>query len=301
MGDPCGIGPEVTAKALKKFKNNAVQLTLIGDEVVFQRYFKGIQANFLDLKILDPKNFKPGQPNPQSDRASIAYLNAAIELLKNKSISGLVTAPLSKEAVGRTGISFQGHTEYLAEAFQVKKFGMLFVTPKLKTIIVTRHIPVNEVSRTLNPQNIFETIELVDQTLREFFKIPQPIIAVCGLNPHAGEGGTIGKEEIEKILPAIRQAVSVGIEATGPFAADTLFTSHNLKKMDAVVAMYHDQGLIPVKSLFFSEVVNMTAGLPFIRTSPAHGTAYDIAGKNKADASSMFHAIELASRLSHEI
>lgn len=276
LGDPCGIGPQVTAKALKMLPRLRANIVMIGDQ----------------------KGFIPGKPNPASARASLDYLNRAVELLKGNKISALVTAPVSKESISALGVSFEGHTEFLARAFKVKNFGMMFVTRPLKTILVTRHIPLNQVSEAINPRNIFETIQLISLSLRNQFRIKNPRIAVCGLNPHAGEGGMIGEEERTKIVPAIKRARKAGIDAFGPLAADTLFCGPVIRGYDAAVAMYHDQGLIAIKSLYFSKVVNLTVGLPFVRTSPAHGTAFDIAGKNKADPSSMLEAIKLAARLS---
>lgn len=280
LGDPCGIGPEVTAKALKMLPRLRADIVIIGDQKGFLKYFT------------------PGKPNAISARASLDYLNKAVELLKEKKIRALVTAPVSKESINALGVPFEGHTEFLARAFRRKNFGMMFVTDTLKTILVTRHIPLNQVSEAINPRNIFETIQLISFSLHNQFQIKKPRIAVCGLNPHAGEGGTIGQEEKTKIIPAIKRARDAGIDVFGPLSADTLFCGPVIRGYDAAVAMYHDQGLIAIKSLYFSKVVNLTVGLPFVRTSAAHGTAFDIAGKNKADPSSMLEAIKLAVRLS---
>ncbi len=175
---------------------------------------------------------------------------------------------------------------------------MMFVGDSLRTIIVTRHIPVKKVASALNKKVIVDTICLANNALKKQFQIKNPRLAVCGLNPHAGEGGKIGREEITTIIPAIKACRQKKINVSGPFAADTLFKPSRTKDFDCIVAMYHDQGLIPVKSLYFDQVVNLTIGLPYIRTSPAHGTAFDIAGKNKADSSSMEAAIRLAIQLS---
>ena len=275
-GDPRGIGPEVVAKALKR-KDVA---RLAHFEII------GEHQSHLTAQL--------------AGKLSLNSLKFAVRLLKDKKIEALVTAPVSKEAISLVEPSFQGHTEFLAQAFGVKNVGMLFVADKLRTIIVTRHIPLNKVSQSINRKNILETITLTHDALVNQFLISHPRIAVCGLNPHAGEGGTIGKEEIEKIIPAIKDARRKRINVDGPFAADTLFTSNKIHHYDAVVAMYHDQGLIPIKALAFQKAVNVTIGLPFIRTSPAHGTAFDIAGKNKADPSSMIEAIKLAVRLAKQ-
>jgi 4-hydroxythreonine-4-phosphate dehydrogenase len=195
-------------------------------------------------------------------------------------------------------MQFPGHTEYLARAFDAKRVGMMFVSNRLKTIIVTRHIPLRRVHLNVTTKNVFDTICLAEKALKQHFRIRRPKLAVCGLNPHAGEKGEIGDEEITQIIPAIRKAKQKNIIVTGPLPADTLFAPERSNKYDAIIAMYHDQGLIPIKTLYFSELVNLTVGLPFIRTSPAHGTAFDIAGKNKADPSSMAAAIKLAAELS---
>ena len=173
----------------------------------------------------------------------------------------------------------------------------MFITDRLKTMVLTRHIPLHKVSVSIRAQDVYEGIRLMVDSLRKYFRKQNPRIAVCGLNPHAGEGGQIGTEELTKIIPAIKRAQKAGIAVTGPWPADTLFIPSRFQRFDAVLAMYHDQGLIPIKALYFSEVVNLTIGLPFVRTSPAHGTAFDIAGKNKADPASMTQAMKLALRL----
>ncbi len=278
LGDLRGVGPEVVAKALDRWDiSRLADFKIIGQPI-----------------ITSPFTAK------HAGQLSLNYLQTAVDLLKKKEIDALVTAPVSKEAISTVDPTFQGHTEFLAKAFGVKNVGMLFVTDELRTIIVTRHIPLKDVSKTINRQNILSTIQLTHHTLQKQFGIPNPHLAVCGLNPHAGEGGTIGREEIQKIIPAIKQAQRKGIDVEGPFAADTLFSSGNSRRYDAVVAMYHDQGLIPIKTLAFRKAVNLTIGLPFVRTSPAHGTAFDIAGKNIADPSSMCEAIKLAVGLSRK-
>lgn len=300
LGDPCGIGPEVVAKALAQSSlKSRAHFVIIGEEQVFRYYSKNQEnCTFIDLKNFPQKNFMIGKSNPVAARASLEYLHKAVELLKEKKITALVTAPVCKGAICALGIPFAGHTEFLADAFKVKNFGMMFVAENLKTILVTRHIPLNAVSRAINSQNIYETINLVYLAFQKYFKIIQPRIAVCGLNPHAGEGGTIGTEEITKIIPAIQKARKKGIHVLGPFPSDTLFSPQFSLEYDAIVVMYHDQGLIPIKAMYFSKLVNLTVGLPFIRTSPAHGTAFNIAGQNKADPSSMVEAIKLAEQLS---
>ncbi len=301
LGDPAGIGPEVTAKALRRRKRSSKEkFVIIGDDLSFKKYFAGLknQLEFLPVRIETRQNYKLGCPNAQSAELSFRFLAKSVELLKNKSIHAVVTAPLSKEYVSASDSAFVGHTEYYAQMFGVQKFDMMFVTKQIKSVIVTRHVPIQKVFQLLTQKKVYESIALAHKSLKEQFGIRRPSIAVCGLNPHAGEGGKIGQEEVKSIIPAIKAAQKLGIKVQGPFAADTMFIPRRCKDFDVIISMFHDQGLIAMKTLYFDSVVNLTIGLPFVRTSPAHGTAYDIAGKNKADASSMFHAIDLAAQLS---
>lgn len=300
MGDPAGIGPEVIAKALSKPSLRRLgRFLIIGDYAVYKKYSPTHFENvfFLDIKPASGKKISIGDPSPSSAKASLLYLDKALELLKQGEIKSLVTAPVCKEAISALGRKFEGHTEYIARYFKIKNFEMMFVAPNLKTVVATRHIPLKDVSRSVTAQNILKTILLTNQGLKEYFHTKNPAIALCGINPHAGENGLMGREEIRTLLPAMRKAKQAGINVCGPFPADTLFYPSHARKFDAIIAMYHDQGLIPVKTLYFDKLVNFTLGLPFIRTSPAHGTAFDIAGKNKADASSMCEAIKLTAQL----
>lgn len=301
LGDPFGIGPEIIKKALHSpALNKSARFLVVGDAIVFSRY-KIKPSKNIELLSIDALKSLPvivGKINTRSARASVLYLEKAVELIKLQNARAIVTAPVCKEGIVRSFPGFSGHTEYLAERFKAKEVGMMFVGRQIKTMIVTRHVPIAKVSRVLNQKKIIETIKLTAFALKTYFKNRNPRLAVCGLNPHAGEGGTIGCEEKNVIIPAIKKARAKGINAAGPFAADTLFIPSNLKRFDAVVAMYHDQGLTPVKAMCFNSLVNLTIGLPFVRTSPAHGTAFDIAGKGIADASSMIEAMNLAVKLS---
>ncbi len=302
MGDPSGIGPEVVAKALSNpLIYPLARFKIIGNKEIYKQYVQKLSPNcsFIHAGDLSLSRWKSGCVNPLSGADSLMYLEKAVRLLKNKGIDALVTAPVSKEAIARVNPSFVGHTEFLARSWDIKNVGMMFVSDALRAVLATRHIPLKEVSNTLNRHLIFETIQLTYTALQELFKIKNPVIAVCGLNPHAGENGLLGKEEIKKIIPAIKKAQKRKWRVEGPFSADSLFIPSIVKRYDAVVAMYHDQGLIPIKTLFSPKLVNLTIGLPFIRTSPAHGTAFDIAGKNMADCSSMREAIKLAVALSN--
>lgn len=300
MGDPAGIGPEIIVKALSNPRiNNLAHFQIIGDYQIFLKYQKKYLKNctFLDLKNIPNGEITYGKINKATGKAAIEYLDTALSLLQTKKIDALVTAPLCKEAVQLTDPHFKGHTEYLAEFFGVKEYDMMFVLDDLKVVVATRHTPLSEVPKQITKKLILKTISLTANSLKNYFNLQNPRIALCGLNPHAGEGGHIGDEEIKVILPAIKQAQKTYKNVKGPFAADTLFYNLNASKYDAIIAMYHDQGLAPIKTTQFYKLVNFTIGLPIVRTSPAHGTAFDIVGKNKADPSSMCESIKLAARL----
>ncbi len=283
MGDPAGIGPEVIIKALKRPDvSHAGRFILIGDAKLLSKC-SGQHITKVNVPWKDP-----GQ-------GSLHFLDKAIDLIKAGVVDALVTAPLSKERVHCYAKDFVGHTEYLAKSFGVKHFDMMFIADKMRLTIATRHMPLKEVPAAITKRLVLNSIVLMDETLKNKFRIKSPKIAVLGLNPHAGENGLLGKEEGRYILPAIQAAQAQGIKVLGPFSADTFFIQE--RGFDGIIAMYHDQGLAPIKGMYFKDLVNFTAGLPFVRTSPVHGTAFDIAGKNKADASSMAAAIKLACAL----
>ncbi|PIP68541.1 MAG: 4-hydroxythreonine-4-phosphate dehydrogenase PdxA [Candidatus Omnitrophica bacterium CG_4_9_14_0_2_um_filter_42_8] len=263
-GDPRGIGPEVTKKALED---------------------PGIKrlANFF---IIEPK-----------DKTGFDAVKKAAEILKNRKARALVTAPVNKEAINRSGIPFEGHTEYLAEASNTKKFAMMLCGGALKVTTVTRHVPLKKVSGMITQAKIIDAVKLTDFALKKYFGIKKPKIGICALNPHCGEGGKIGGEEQAIIIPAVKKIRRLVPEVQGPISGDIIFYMAIKGKLDAVISMYHDQGLGPLKMLAFEKGVNVTLGLPFIRTSPDHGTAYDIAGTGIADPSSMKEAIKLAVRM----
>lgn len=258
----------------------------------------------LNVPILDVVNvpdlsFAYGVQAPIYGRASIEYLDKALGLLAGKKADALVTAPVNKAAVRSAGVSdFQGHTEYLAGKTGTKDYAMMFVGENLKVTLVTRHVALSRISRSITPEAVYRSIFLTHKYLKNFFGIRDPRIGVCGLNPHAGEGGAFGDEEIKVIAPAVKKANHRFKNILGPLPADTVFHDAINGKFDACIAMYHDQALAPFKMLYFKDGVNLTLGLPFIRTSPDHGTAFDIAGKGIADPTSMIEAIRLACRLS---
>ncbi|MBU1208954.1 MAG: 4-hydroxythreonine-4-phosphate dehydrogenase PdxA [Proteobacteria bacterium] len=316
MGDPRGIGPEVVLKAFARLSHQRVCVPLVlGD---FNILTRTAQALNLKLKVVEVaegfRNFQPesvpvlslsrfsGKKSPadipfqESSRAAFAYVEKAAHLAVTGKVQAIVTAPVSKEAISRVGISFRGHTEYLAEASGTEEFVMMLAGQRLKVALVTTHLPLREVSGLVQAERICSVIEITNQGLQDYFEVNHPRIAVAGLNPHAGENGLFGEEELI-ISQAVRRVSQKGLFVSGPWPADTLFYRAKQGEFDAVVCMYHDQGLIPLKLLHFEDAVNITLGLPFIRTSVDHGVAYDIAGKNRANARSMQAAIQLAAQM----
>jgi 4-hydroxythreonine-4-phosphate dehydrogenase len=321
MGDPCGIGAEVIVKALAdgRLRRGArfvvfglsEQLAYTADllEADFQFLrdrHEGVRRFVHDLVVLDYDEIAlpavmPRGPSRIGGQASMAFCLDAIEAAKNRLLDAIVTAPISKTSWRLAGHGkYPGHTELLAEKCRARHVAMMFVSPRLKVSLATIHVGLMDIRNRLTIGCVFNPIDLSSAALREWFGIEHPRIAVAGLNPHAGEDGSFGDEEERIIAPAILLAREAGIDASGPFPADTLFVRALDGHYDCVVAMYHDQGLIPVKLLGWREAVNLTLGLPIIRTSPDHGTAFDIAGKNKADPSSMIAAIELAVDLAEQ-
>jgi 4-hydroxythreonine-4-phosphate dehydrogenase len=240
---------------------------------------------------------RPGLSTAESGRDSLLYLERAVDLIKKGGANALVTAPVSKESISRFIPGFKGHTTYLANAFGCRNVEMLFAAQNMKLVLLTRHIPLHEVPAAVTLPRVLGVIASSYRFCVDRFGIVKPKIAVLGLNPHAGEGGHIGREDVEVILPAIRKAVARGMDVHGPFPADTFFEPRICRGFDLVIAMYHDQGLTALKALYFNELVNVSIGLPFIRTSPVHGTAFGIAGRGAADAGSMSASLRLACRL----
>ena len=246
--------------------------------------------------VKDNSNVELGKPTEESTKMAIDSLEAATEALMKGEIDVLVTAPINKDEMMKMGFKHAGHTGYFEEKFN-KKGLMFLVTDGLKVAVSTHHIPISQVAENISKEKIKKQIKALNQTLIEDFSISKPKIAVLGLNPHSGDGGVIGNEEIEIISPAIKELSDQGILDFGPFPSDSLLQPSKYKSFDAVLAMYHDQGLAPFKTLAYEEGVNYTAGLPFIRTSPDHGVAYDIAGKNIADEQSFMEAIFMAIKI----
>lgn len=314
IGDYNGIGPEIIMKSLKDKAITDFFTPIIfgsGKLFTYQKNIFKLQHNFnyitevaqavpdkINMVNLwkDNVNVDLGKPTEESTKMAIDSLEAATTALMNGEIDVLVTAPINKEEMLKYGFQHAGHTGYLEEKFG-KKGLMFLVTDDLKVAVSTHHIPVSEVAANISKEKIKKQIKLLNQCLVEDFCIERPKIAVLGLNPHAGDGGAIGNEEIEIIEPAIRELFDNGILAFGPYPADSYFQPNKYRNYDAVLAMYHDQGLAPFKTLAYEEGVNYTAGLPFIRTSPDHGVAYDIAGKNIADEQSFSEAIFMAIKI----
>ncbi len=307
MGDPAGIGPEVVVRALAL--RPALEVLVFGDRGVLARAAKssGVPAptrdKVVDVTELNLDQVVPGQPTELSGRAQIDYLAAAAKAAFHDDVAGLITAPISKEWAGKAGFPFPGHTEYLADLAGASEFAMMLAGSNLRVTVVTRHMALKDVPESLSVAGIASCIMLTARTLRQDFGIPLPRLAVAGLNPHAGESGRFGDEEKRLILPAIEvaqrrlAATPVPARISGPHVPDAVFRQAALGEFDAVVALYHDQGLIPIKMLHFDDAVNLTLGLPFVRTSPDHGTAYDIAGAGRASPRSFVAALDMAALL----
>ena len=308
-GDLNGVGIEVILKTLldHRMVDHCIPLILCSPKIIsfYTRLlniggFRYCQAQYIEkinpmktniLKIWDDQlDINPGKPSKENSIYTFKSLEIGVSLLKDNKISALVTAPLNKELIQQEQFKFPGHTEYLIHSFGMKDGLMFMVHDDLRIGVVTGHIPVNLIPERITKDLIMQKIKIMKQSLFSDFGISKPKIAVLGLNPHAGEGGLLGNEEEKFIIPAIKSTKEEAI-IMGPFAADGFFGSCQHKNFDGVLAMYHDQGLIPFKQYTFGQGVNFTAGLPFIRTSPDHGTAYHIAGKNVADSGSMREAI----------
>ena len=298
MGDPGGIGPEVILKALTSPEiRAAANYVVIGSEKVLSSISDRALTD--NISVLDLDNFTVNnatihKPLPESGKASVEYILKGLDLTLNGKMDALVTAPISKEAIKLAGFDYAGHTELLKEKTAVENVVMFMIGKGLRVAFVTTHLAVNEIAGSINQENVFSTIQITAAGLKTFFGIDQPKIAVCGLNPHCGDGDRFGTEERDIIIPAIERAQKMGIDCHGPLSADTVFNKALNGEFDIVVVQFHDQGAIPIKMHAFDSGVNITLGIPVIRTSPTHGTAFDIAGKGIADPGSMTEAIRTA-------
>lgn len=314
QGDGNGIGYEVIIKALADTRILDSFIPVIyGSSKIFGFYKKSIhEIDQMDTYVINsatdakarkinivnclPENVyvEPGQASPESAQCAIRSLECAVEDLKQGIIDVLVTAPINKRAMSNEGFGFTGHTEYLEKVFAVNEVAMFMVSDTLKIGVVTGHIPLKDVSSAISKEKIISKLRLLNASLKKDFGIDSPKIGVLGLNPHCGDGGLLGDEEQRIILPAVEAANDEGILAFGPYSPDGYFGLGQFAKFDATLAMYHDQGLSPFKALAFETGVNFTAGLPLIRTSPDHGTAYEMAGRDEANPRSMISAIYTA-------
>ncbi|MBM3838922.1 MAG: 4-hydroxythreonine-4-phosphate dehydrogenase PdxA [Verrucomicrobia bacterium] len=303
LGDPAGIGPEVVLKALHDPDvRGLAKMIVVGDRAALDPTETqcGLKVTELPGVFLDEPGvlegwFELGKLSERCGRAALAYVRRATELCRSGVADAMVTAPLNKEAVTRSGLSFTGHTEYIAELCGVTEPRMLLINDRLRVLHVTTHCSLRQAC-DVTTQEIVTTLRLGHEAVVRL-GLPRRRIAVCGLNPHAGEGGLFGDEDQTTIAPAIAAARTEGIDCFGPFPADTIFLKALQGAFELVVAMYHDQGHIPMKLLDFENTVNVSLGLPIIRTSVDHGTAFDIAGQNKAKAENMKAALKLAVRL----
>jgi 4-hydroxythreonine-4-phosphate dehydrogenase len=308
-GDPCGIGPEVTEKALRTMRNREFVAVVAGDAAQMPARWERVgpppwtprppgTVLAWEVSKLVPADRRPGKPSIAAGRAQLAYVDAAIDAVLAKAADAIVTAPVSKKAIvdAHEGMEFVGHTEHLALRAGDPPVAMMFHGPKLKIALATTHISLAEVPGALTTARIVEVGQLLAAALTRWFGIARPHIGVAALNPHAGEGGMFGDEEGRIVAPAV-QALRRQGRFDGPIPADAVFRQAADGKLDAVVALYHDQATMPVKLLDFQQAVNVTLGLPFVRTSVDHGVAYDIAGKGVAEAASLRAAIRLAASL----
>ncbi len=315
MGDASGIGPEIIVKAFQNAEiQNVARPIVIGDARIMKaalKFAKGQppeinavksikEARFLrdlidvlDLGNLEPSKVKTGQICAPCGKAAIEYLEKAIALAINNDVDAIATAPINKEAIRKAGYKFPGHTELLAKRTKSKNYAMMFVSDPFWVMLVTTHLPLSKVSKAVTKKKVLQTIKLANEFLYNL-RGKKPKIGVAGLNPHAGEGGMFGNEEKKAIKPAIEEARKMGINVKGPISPDGIFYLANVGLFDIVIAMYHDQGLIPLKLLSFNKSVNVTVGLPIIRTSVDHGTGFDIAGKGWANPTSLIEAIKVA-------
>jgi 4-hydroxythreonine-4-phosphate dehydrogenase len=317
MGDPAGIGPEVVLKAVAEDEIRRVCVpVIIGDAQALAHTARtlDLQSGYDIIRFEEPfpdqlsepviyhldniSGFiEPGIESGAAGKAAAGYIEAAVELCAAGSIDAMATAPINKRALFLGGYSFPGHTEFLAHLTGAEEYAMAFVAANLRIVLLSTHVPLSEAIRMVERDRIVKTVNLTNRELQRW-GLERPRLAVAALNPHGAEGGLFGVEEASEMMPAIEACRIDDINVQGPFSADTVFLRASRGEFDAVIACYHDQAMIPVKCLSFGEAVNVTLGLPFIRTSVDHGTAFDIAGKGLAEHSSMVAAIKLAAELS---
>jgi len=304
MGDAAGIGPEIVLRSLAGSRSAGFNTLIIGDG----EHLRSVASQFDVGEVLDRENvafddlanltegFDLGTDNAVSGRASAEYIERSVALWREGQIDAIATAPISKKAIALGGYDFPGHTEFLAHLTDTKRFAMSFFAGSLRVVLLSTHLPLKKAIELVKAEKLVDLITFADEQLTRLLR-HKPRIAVAGLNPHASEGGLFGSEEASEIIPAVDICRGLGITVTGPYSPDTVFLRCSNGEFDAVIALYHDQATIPVKSMSFNSGVNVTLGLPLIRTSVDHGTAFEIAGKGVAECSSMTAAIELAAKL----
>ncbi|MEJ0100892.1 MAG: 4-hydroxythreonine-4-phosphate dehydrogenase PdxA [Pseudomonadota bacterium] len=307
-GEPAGIGPDICLQAALALREERIdcEILCLADAMLLEAR---AQQSGLPFPIPDPRfqvehvpvaaPVVAGKLDTRNARHVLAMLDRALAGCRSGEFAAMVTAPVQKSVINDAGIAFTGHTEYLADACGVSRPVMLLAAGSLRVALATTHLPLRAVGDAITGSSLDEILDILQRDLSSRFGIARPRIGVCGLNPHAGESGHLGREEIEVISPAIERARARGIEANGPWPADTIFTPRQLENFDAVLAMFHDQGLPVLKHAGFGEAVNVTLGLPIIRTSVDHGTALDLAGTGRADAGSLLAALRLAAQLGH--
>ena len=317
MGDPVGIGPEIILKALTERSVYETSRPLVFGDVALltatnQWLETGLMVRAVDvpeaglyqfgsidvvsISEIDYGQLKYGHPTPETGRAMVDYIMCSIDRAMEGSIHGIATCPINKMAMHIAGFDFDGHTELLAQRTKTSEYVMMLAGSRLRVALATIHLPLAEVPNKLTTESVFKTIRITEEALRISFGIPKPKLAVAALNPHAGEEGLFGDEEFRVISPALGRAIEAGVQVSGPYPPDTIFYWALRGRCDAVIAMYHDQGLIPFKMVHFTDGVNTTLGLPIVRTSVDHGTAYDIAGRGEADPGSLVAAIHMAAQ-----
>ena len=312
-GEPAGVGPEIVLKLIRQYPE--FRLLAVADPQLLRQASDGLGYNMkikewkpgdivvagelacLPLKLASPA--RPGRPDPENAAYVLSTLRRAVQLIDQGHAAAMVTGPVHKAVINESGIAFSGHTEFLAELGHTQQVVMMLAAPGLRVALVTTHLPLRAVSDAVSGDKVEAVIRITETSLRHNFGIAQPRLQVLGLNPHAGEGGHLGQEDDQVIRPVIERLCAEGMDIEGPVPADTAFTPSRIADCDAVVAMYHDQGLPVLKHLGFGQAVNITLGLPFIRTSVDHGTALDIAGTGKADTGSLYHAVLYAQQMAN--
>ncbi len=316
MGEPAGISAEITLKVWKKYKNKLEPFVFFGDPDHMNK--TSLNLNYkIPIKIIKNineslnifKNYLPvykinlnkkvsnGKPSTKNNSKVLYSIKKVVDFAFKKKISSIVTNPIEKNIINKKNKKFSGHTFYIANLLSIKKPVMLLTSPKISVVPITQHISLSKAIKSINKEIIISTTKITNEYLKTYFGIKKPKIAIAGLNPHAGEDGSFGKEEQRIIIPAIKKIKKKRIDVSGPYPADTVFNLNLLKKFNVIICMYHDQATMPIKIIDFDNGVNLTLGLPIIRTSPDHGTALNISGKNKASEKSLYSAIKLSQKI----